>query len=405
MRSDEILKSYIYRYNGIQYIVDVINEIRSRENLQDVLKDLEIVESKIRKIEFDKKKIILIKESIDYKEILNNCEKGILKDLSIFESNQSIAKGFSGVLLTKKYFNINVNDKDIDEYFKNIEKRCLGLYYGLAGQLYLSAVYNIKNDEILNYINKNINKIITKKDYSIDIGLSGIGLSIVYYYKKFNDIVAFDLAKNIADDCLNIVTSKSVQHISNDLGFEKGLSGIAYFLLAVYSITNEEKYYAKADEIIDVCIKSINVKSKKTTKMVIGNNEFRSPYIKDGEFSIIIVMLYAQHLKYNKLRDGYINKILEKNINYFSLSNGFYEGTGGMIYTYLKAYSLYNDSKYLEYSKIFINDIYFSYKDGYFVQEYNRKNINNYLYGNLSLISLMNMYENNLMINLFPYIF
>ncbi len=398
----EILKPYVMRYDDIEFVANFISNIRTLSDLEDVLKELSKMKKVVSELEFEKRNFCALNLPVSLEAVYRQCEENLMCNISVDEDPFSLVLGKGGILLCKKYMDIMVSDKELDDYFSAVENRSLGLYYGLAGQIYLSALYERENENLLTSVLSSLDQI--KGDYSVKKGLSGVGIAFAFYYQKLKNPLALEGCLHIADLCMRINLNENGIFDYKDIALEKGYSGVAYFLLNVFKLTGNSSYLKKSFSIINKCLLYARFEENKTFDMLIGEHEEKSPYIKDGAMGFLCVLILAQSIKYQRKYDAYIKKILKKYEASYSLSNGYYEGSAGLLYTYLIAYRHYNEETYLNVAKWFVNDIYCSYKDGYFLQP-NMNTVDSFMYGNLSVLSVLYMYQNNSVIDIFPFVY
>lgn len=400
----ELLMPISTRYQDIDIIEEAILGIRKSNDLKETEIILKELKEKVSVARFAKKEIKKHAFEIDLLSILKTCESNIKASISPFEDPFSIARGFGGVLLAKKYLDLEISEDEISNHFKNLEFRSLGLYYGLAGQLYLSSMLGREDKEILNYILDNLKKFKKEKDYTVDTGLSGIGLALCCYYKNNADEKVYDAIISIADLFCSLDFNRVIKNSDQKLGFEKGFVGISYFLLSAYSLSENSKHLANAKYLLSSVIRISKLGTNKFIRIKLDIDHMSSPYLKNGEFGLVAVLLYANSISEKLGFDKIIKKILAKYDRAYSLSSGFYEGSGSILYAYLMAYDYYKEEEYLEKALCFSNDINFSYKNDYIQQAYRENELNNYLFGNLSLISLLNIQKTHEFKNMFPFI-
>jgi hypothetical protein len=187
----------------------------------------------------------------------NSAEKAqnILKKIVAAENNRAS-------LVINEIFSLYLNELekpgDIKKLIDSGQVENLGLN-GLTGYLWKLSKYGGKDYKA--YIEKQIEYLLLQQNKSylhlrannyspyILNGSSGLGLFLISFdYEKYEEDI-LEIAEG-----LNVAIGKAMD-------FEKGLTGIAYFLLQVYHRTQEKKYLRWSDKILKTC--QLYVKEKK----------------------------------------------------------------------------------------------------------------------------------------------
>lgn len=151
------------------------------------------------------------------------------------------------------------------ESHQGISETNLGAANGVGSVLYaIARIHDYIQDETLLKKGQKLVSLITKdmisNDNRFDIlnGSAGLILGLLALYRKTSSILFLDLATRCGDHLLtNRVSTLSGYRVWHTLsrqqlhtGFSHGSAGIAYSLLSLYEVTNQNKYLQAAEEAI-----------------------------------------------------------------------------------------------------------------------------------------------------------
>ncbi len=390
---EQILSPYIRRYPDMVLISEAISNIRACSNIAEMIECLDALESAVDLTEWQRlENPSNFKKYSIFQDVEKMSEENISRYISEMEDNLAIATGMGGVLLAKKYMNMEVN---ADTHFDKVAYRCLGLYYGVGGQLFLAGECNRISKELISMVADS--DYMTLDDFSVSTGITGLGIGLVRY-------ALFDRSTEVLSIVRKIAERVRTKAKFSEFGIENGMAGGALFLLYTYKLLGDKKYFDKAKKWLNLCESYIRVNESRLFTMLVGDLEIASPYIKDGVIGIVIALMTMDGLQQNFSKKEFVLRVLKKYEGSHALSPFFYEGSAGFVYAYLMAHSLYGDDVLLRMSRWHYSDILSAYDEGIFFEPRGDVNVACYLYGGLSTALVAEMLDKENFCEIFPFV-
>ncbi|HAP5615550.1 TPA: protein kinase/lanthionine synthetase C family protein [Enterococcus faecalis] len=285
---------------------------------------------------------------------------------------------FGNIYTLYKYNKLNDSSLDWIDKFCDFKKyNDLGLFTGKAG--IASILYNIDLKESANKLFKEVTDELdlNSPDITLLSGLSGIGLSLIEYYRATNDLNILYLVEEIGRKMIQKLTDKyfEIEPIDDfsPIGLLTGWTSISYFLINLYKLTNRDTYINYAH----VAIKKDLAKCKFDGALYTEYNSILSPYLLGGSTGIAICIKEFQKLGIHDYDNQFEQILININTtNFYGV--GLFRGVGSMILlsTYatdnktalinkslslLELFLSYNDNEILvpgEFSYKFSNDVF-----------------------------------------------
>ena len=220
------------------------------------------------------------------------------------EKAQTLYLGDFGVLLSLKYISPNKNINFlVDQYLKNsISKNnelTPGLFSGLCGVAIGSFLLGYKDIAINTFEKARQKSYIFEECLNLKDGIAGYGLTSIFFYQQLQDEKYRTLAEEIASILIKKAKTKEnfIYWINNDCieyGFAQGISGISFFFIELYKITQNARYLDIAKSTILYLIDSA---TKEKNALYFNKNskkEYLSPYL---EGSAGIAKTFISYLK------------------------------------------------------------------------------------------------------------
>lgn len=165
------------------------------------------------------------------------------------------------------------------------------------------------------------------QNFNINDGVSGVGLTFLKLYEESKNIYYYDRVKLVADYMVNEIKKHGLKNTviiktSNYTGFYNGFSGVPYFLLKFYSISENIIYYQIAKECIDYMISLlINHPTGTYIEEKLDESTY-SPYL-SGSMGLVRTINYFSN--FNDEYESYINDLVAP-INFKYCKNASYKG-------------------------------------------------------------------------------
>lgn len=355
----DILES---KFEIIKNIDDLISFLKSISNNHQIKKQniLLLGNSKITNLYF--KLLNNVKNRIDFW----NDKSLIATDPNAFYSNTLCTSyGTAGIIHALSYIRENISSKLYGNILsKDLNNLQLGLYIGLSGIAWTLLENEIKfSENLFDYICHNYDNV---EEINLYYGLSGIGLSLLYAYNKLKKKEYLDTTIAIYNKINKSIIYRNGSFFDKNgnkllLGYYYGLSGIDYFFLELYKITNNIsilnsikshlKHYEDGIVFFD------NYSSVVATKE--NNNTICTPYLENGSAGVLRFLLkYFDLTKENSILS--IVNLLSTDIMKVDITpfSGLNIGMAGLINTLLDLFIIFNDEKYIEKARTYITSIY-----------------------------------------------
>ncbi len=268
----------------------------------------------------------------------------------------------------------------------------LGLYTGLGGCIWTlvdAGDYSMATDLFREnfYMQKG-------DDKSLYSGSCGCGLVALKLFCHTKDYEFLDYAIKIGEQ---LITQKNTCNHNNCIGYAKGDSGAALFLLYLSIITNNEEYAAYGKTLLD---KEITFAVYREKNGLIDfpysvNSNIASPYFMEGTSGVLAVLLrYGAYFNDKNYRDISTKLADSLHIKY-SVSCSLFYGTSGIGNTLLDCYHFLGDTKYMKMALTIAHGCLLSkiiYKNETFLFSdlYNRKLCSDYGYGATGISLFLN---------------
>ncbi|MEB7725457.1 class III lanthionine synthetase LanKC [Mammaliicoccus fleurettii] len=345
-----------------------VGEINSIDTIYEKLDNVNISKSYVEKHD--------LVESTSLEQLISGIEKSVISEIEnmdnqkifssdpmgIFTNKLGMAYGASGVI----YGLLSNSDKtfELDKVISWILLNSQGenipanLFNGYAGIAYVLADLNYH--EASDYLIKKANTSDLLKDcYDLFYGLAGVGLSNLKLYKEINDIYYLNEAIKIGDTLIEEGISNQNGNIywpdknnSVFLGFGRGSSGIALYLLYLYYETKDDKYLKCGIKAIKFEIDNVHYNENGLISILRGElssqENVQSPYLYDGACGLGSVLLrykkYIEPNEYNQLLDGILKESLRKYVAFPSLMRG----VSGLGHFMLDCYLLENKQIFMD---------------------------------------------------------
>lgn len=287
-----------------------------------------------------------------------------LKNNFLDEDAYNFQNGDAGILFFMSALYPHCPDKKFNLLVESLSNNLLanmdalnddGFYTGKSGVVY-TLINSLAINENLNY--QKLIELVDEIDYlslthnfCYFDGISGIGDCFVECFKITKDPIflakAEEIAMLISENFDNYFTTES----DFSLGFAYGLSGVAYFLTNIFSISKNKNYensITKAKDILDDKIIEIN-NDIINFPVTYNSEELSNTYWYNGISGI--VQFYLQYFTiYKKKKDLHIINRLGNLIfqSSFSLQPTKYNGISGALSSLLKIYSVTKNEIWLE---------------------------------------------------------
>lgn len=403
LSTEELLNSLTNRYKNFYILIQLIDNITNQdlEKLDNYLFD---AKSKIAETNFNKKlNLNLEKREINYFDFLKRVKIAYEKEKDNAEFN--IDNSFSQGIIGLNYVE-NILKK---ESFNNIDKTAIHVgnyFYGLAGLLYFESYFGLENYDTIDKILENIDC----TDFSLSTGISGIGISLIYSLYK-NDNINI-LYKNKIKKYIELIYEKIVSHVDDieklntqdEFSLNEGILGDGLFLIYYKKYTKDKDKLNTINLLIDKIIKYTYRRYKfyKGFNFISESNTKFDYYISNGIMGLVNLILTDYNINENTKYLYIAEKYLDESIGIYTESTSFFKGCGGLLYTYFKAKKILSTDKYNQFIDILVSDIESKYLNDK-IEFFNQESIK-YLYGDLGTILVLNNIKKDIFEEIFPFV-
>lgn len=206
-----------------------------------------------------------------------------------------------------------------------------GLFTGKAGIASILYEIGFKDEATSMFysIISSVENMNNPTDISLLSGLSGIGLALIQFYKVSNNALIIKSLKEIStilEKLLNDNFNISPIEDFAPIGLLTGWSGVSYFYLHLYKLTEDEKFIELALCAIDLDLK----KCKYDEALYTSYNGILSPYLLGGSAGIAICIDKFKSLNISNFEQQF-NQISNNlyTTNFYGV--GLFRGVGSMI--------------------------------------------------------------------------
>ena len=268
------------------------------------------------------------------------------------------------------------NYKEIDQWIQKFllnemhKVEDVGLLTGKAG--ILALLYERDYKEIVSTEMKNIQSFINKNDISLRSGLAGIGLFIISLYLDTKETEYLDLSieiEKIIDS--NLAKGEPIKvndWMAVDKGIVDGLTGVSLFYSALYSVTSEQQYLKKAEELINEDLKSAKKDEESGVLQLLDNQNRLLPYISGGSIGVAIAIWFLNHVSGQNLYQEEMNGIYKLAKTRCTISGSLFDGAGGFLLIPTLKKEEKNEGDYEETREILnLVNLFLIEKNGYYV--------------------------------------
>lgn len=347
----QILNPIIRRCYQVNNILDLINEINDSET--------SIFRIKLLLEDYSKMMFSAISSGVCNETNLEPTEKEIFQvkssmisslgyEYNILENKNSLAYGTLGQFLALNYiFDYKYSREIFLDYIKDY--RSNSFFYGYSGLLYILDINAIRSNDIVEKIIDNIDY----TDKSLDTGISGIGISLLYNYLVNKNINTLEVLRKIS------LALKENEELDNSL--ETGRLGVSLFYIYYYYIFKDSEALSMAEKIINQVILDYNENGyKKIISNHLGDNHYEY-YLSNGICGLLFVLVeFTVKTKQKKYTDNII-EFTKLCFGIYSISSSYFHGNAGFLYTFFRIIKNINISNYLE--KNILNQINNFYLD------------------------------------------
>lgn len=344
------ISSMIYKTEqiNIDQIVNKIIEVNfDQVYIHEKADELKPVQSNVHQ-EIQKINSYLL-EHINYDKINN-----IIPGDGGRKNSLNVSNGLAGLIHYLNDNKLSIDNKIMSVLLRNIDSvNDYGLYEGLSGIAWtLLEVGEFQEAiKLMKVVNENVNDL--SDNFGVKSGLSGIGLTNLFFFKKTGDEVYLNNAITVKKKIL-ASAEMNIKHIywKNKegiipCGYADGATGIAYFLLLLSSATNDKFLLMIAKRAIDFELNNV-VESDTTTSLRRNTTSNTvSPYMFTGTAGLISVLLRFYKItginKYKVKAEQLIKDLYRK----YLYTTGYGEGLCGLGMVLLDANQILGNDEYL----------------------------------------------------------
>ncbi len=338
----------------------------SVNSITQVIKELTSISFENVKINLD----VLAVDSEKIKNEIVKMDKSILRDN---EKNLASCK-YDSTLVTANELNVyhglagyvhyaHNNHLEHKKSLNELQKKWplidgLGLFTGLSGVAWTLLECGCETQAIkaIDSVYQEM-KVIDIQDFSLASGLSGIGLTSLYFYQQTGDNKYLNEARKLAHKILlNAHQSLNTLYWQTSeekvmCGLEKGASGVSIFLLKLSTVDSDENMLEFAKKALQFDIDCARKDKEGMGLRRSPKSNIVSPYILSGTGGLILVLnrFYeiTSSVKYSRLSIELTDDIVRK----YMSTTGYGEGLSGLGIVLLNQYELYKDEKFLNAAK------------------------------------------------------
>ncbi|RQW22648.1 hypothetical protein EH196_02215 [Bacillus sp. C1-1] len=287
----------------------------------------------------------------DLQQIVNKLVKGLgqhvtdderfingdIRQYELKDGKFNILNGGSGAALTLYRSNHCVEkvDKWINTHLlaKLPTVQNIGLFSGLAG--IGTLLYERGYTESAQQVIQKINQTDERNDLTLRSGLSGVGLFYISLYLETNKTEYLDYAESIQGR-IDSARKKQPSLKTDDwsavpIGLIDGVSGIALFYAALYSVTSNEDYLQQAIQFITEDLDKTQKDEESDMLQTLDENNRLLPYLSGGSIGIGIAIWYVNHVSGKQLFKEEFDSILNVSKIRCTISGGLFDGAGGFL--------------------------------------------------------------------------
>lgn len=281
-------------------------------------------------------------------------------------NNLNIGYGSMGVLYVLNHIEDNPNHKirkgigwsllkdiTVEDYAPNF-------FTGLAGIAWGFSEIGLTNlaDTLIRKANKHP---LAEQSSDLFYGLSGIGLTNLYFYKKTKKEYFLKKSIHIGEKILYSAKEDTNgdlywQDSNNNvfIGYGRGGSGIALFLLYLFLETEDEKFYEYGKKALNHDMKYLVLNENNSMSLprgVVGGLEnVQSPYLYDGSAGVGCVLLRYYIVRNDQDLLEKIHKISLDSMRKYTAFPSLMRGLSGLGNFMLDCYQFLGIDKYLSYA-------------------------------------------------------
>ena len=201
---------------------------------------------------------------------------------------------------------------------------------GILALLYESGYIDVVNNELMN-----IKESINEKNISLRSGIAGIGLFMISLYLETKDKKYLDISENLDRlidlNRMNGEPLKTNDWMAVDIGVIDGLAGVSLFYSALYSATNNEKYFQKAESFLKKDLERTQKDDTSGVLQTLDNNNRLLPYLSGGSIGIAISIWFLNHVSGKDLYREEMDAILKLYKTRCTISGSLFDGAGSFL--------------------------------------------------------------------------
>lgn len=352
------IENYLPKY--FSNIIKLLTSNKSLINLQ--IKDIPAYLNELNSTSMD-----FVLEYLDTKDLLKYGIDYILNTANpnnkfLFYTNSKIANplnienGSSGVLYALKIINKDIPKEYIDwvkSHKISNEAYPPSLYLGLSGIAW--CMYELGEDtysfKLMDLVNTHELKFSSPDIYT---GTAGIGLANLFFWNKTKDEKYLNEAIECAEHLISIGiyhTNGTVSWPSLDgttyIGYPKGASGIALFLLYLFSITKNTRYLEISKKAISFDLSfSLDKGNFISFPSKTSNSVSFSPYWLSGSAGVATTLLRYRFVTKDTTYDNVLFKIINDSNRTYSTLPSLFQGLAGLGNLMLDAEQFLNNPEY-----------------------------------------------------------
>ncbi len=325
------------------------------------IKDAVELKNHIKNLRFSKRKKPKTLSKNDIQKIINGIHQYLI---SVMDPNNSpifpvfaeayatnllnIAYGVGGILIALNYSGRDI-PYEAKEWFRNqrMSKEDIppGLFIGLAG--IARALLDIGEvDKAVEVLNMSYDHPLSRENPDLFYGTSGIGITLLKFYKEIGDESFFDRALELEKEIFKKLQKENGKFFfvnsDNDIhyGYAHGSSGVALFYLKIYETTGDVKFLETAKKLILFDLnKSVSLDNDVISWNPSKNNvQTTLPYVKYGTSGILGVLFRI--LKYTEIDFPGMERALNDVRRKYALYPGQLSGLSGLGETLIDAIEL-----------------------------------------------------------------
>lgn len=333
----------IENYSSLSNLVDITEKMKLSRKL------LSYNEIRVKSdLTFGKLEEIanLISKSIVYYQSYNNLSEVYYENSLLYSNYYNMFNGSFGVEFALSHYNSSAIDfKRLVSSERNnyLHQLPIGLANGLAGMLLVAVMQ--KNDFYSHYYATIImNKIDLHDDLGFFHGISGVGLSLVKFYKSYPNSECFVILSKITQRIISEIQSGSTL---DDITLESGMTGWIVYLAEFSEISIEINIQKYLEMVVNHVYSHLDINDDSVSIILNGVN---NPYLAKGAAGVLWALTITIKKGF-KIFTKYAQVIADRLCIKYSVSPSFCYGLSGIGYVMTEYYELTREVKYLEYSK------------------------------------------------------